>query len=193
MKMKKAYWVGISACVLLLFIAAFLSYLLISGMMPERERLKRLPDAANSITEKMKYPAVADTQITEKPGGGKVLALLSEGTDIQILAFAEGGYYKVQLGNMCGFVSGDYIIDKALLDKYAEAKKVNMYVVNVEKNARVYEYADISSTAIANASKGSQVTAYTGMSENGFIHVMINNNMSGYIEEQYLSREAPIE
>ena len=178
---------------MLLFIAVFLSYILISGIMPERDRLKRLPDSATIITEKLKYPVAADAQITEAPGGGKTLALLTEGMEVQVLAFAENGYYKVQLGNVCGFVSGDYIIDKALLDKYAEAKKVNMYVVNVEKNARVYEYADSASTAIANASKGSQVTAYTGVSENGFIHVMINNNISGYIEEQYLSKEAPME
>ena len=189
--MKKKHTVEIVICAVLAAVVVALVVGIIVMCTREKTRTELLPDAVNKIVQGMEYSAVADTQIFDSPSGGRVLAQLPKDTKVSFLAYADNGFYKVKLNDVCGFVNGDFIVDAQYLETQAAAMKVKMFVVNVEKSARMYSLPDTASTAIANVSAGTEVLAVNGISENGFIKVECSND-TGYIEEQYLSISAPL-
>lgn len=146
----------------------------------------------NAITSNIVYDAAIDTPLYKKPDkSAPVIMQITAGTKVSFVAYAEKGFYLVKYNNVTGYANGNHIIDSDLLTKQAEEQKVNMFVINAQDSAKVYQNADVNSSILTTIPLGASVTVLSEKNENGFYKAEYNNQ-TGYVETQYLTKDQAV-
>ena len=146
-------------------------------------------NSIDEITSGIQYTVAVDTHIYEKPDeSSAALAQVKKDVKVNFIGYADNGFYEVSISGVRGYINGDYIIDRELLDQQAEAQKKNMYIVNVKDAANMYAVASTTGGKAATIPLGTQVAVYTSSDQNG-MKMVEYNGVKGFVEPNYLSED----
>lgn len=121
----------------------------------------------------------------------KILTVMPNQTEVEIITKASRGYYKIRYQSREGYVQGRYLLEfNQKVSKKTRERLANdyplYYVVNCDGHANMYRRRNLSSKVIAEVEFGYQVRLLEE-GRNNYYKVAYKNKV-GYISSKYLSK-----
>lgn len=147
----------------------------------------------NSINEGMAYTILDDnTNIYENPDKGSAVLMQTKSKEtVSFLALAHGGFYKVRVNGVDGYVLCDKVVDTTLATPVpTEIPTKAMYVVNVNENVTLRKIPDKNGEKITTIPLGAQVDFVK--KENDDFSKVKYGGQEGFVMTKYLTEDANI-
>lgn len=114
----------------------------------------------NSINEGMSYTILDDgTNVYENPDKGSAVLMQTKANEtVSFLALAHGGFYKIRVNGVDGYVLCDKVVDKTLATPApTENPTTVMYIVNANESVTLRKTPDQNGEQITTIPLGTQV------------------------------------
>lgn len=147
----------------------------------------------NSINEGMSYTILDDgTNVYENPDKGSAVLMQTKANEtVSFLALAHGGFYKIRVNGVDGYVLCDKVVDTTLATPApTENPTTVIYIVNVNESVTLRKTPDQNGEQITTIPLGTQVEFVK--KENDDFSKIKYGGQEGFVMTKYLTEDANI-
>ena len=144
----------------------------------------------NSINEGMSYTILDDgTNVYENPDKGSAVLMQTKANEtVSFLALAHGGFYKIRVNGVDGYVLCDKVVDTTLATPApTENPTTVIYIVNVNESVTLRKTPDQNGEQITTIPLGTQVEFVK--KENDDFSKIKYGGQEGFVMTKYLTED----